>query len=246
MRGGSGPTSSRCLRRAVVTSAAGSPDDPTTAATTAFLKGQGVSVISVDASSEDPFVDVDHLMPEADLSGADAVIALGSPSATALAIALLCDLPLTVAGAVDGERLRAIDVALDGGAAMHRSVLDIEVDGVRRLCLRDLEIVAPTPVSLAISQAAGERRVEGARIKIASERPHSGQLSVRPAGGPTWSASRCHVDAAPPGTRVAINGREQELHQLSVIVHDVPLRELVLGAQSRRSEGIGTTQAASP
>lgn len=213
------------LDRVVLT---GPLDDASARSTADFLNASGVSLVPVDTSAEDPFIDVNHLLPDADMSDADAVIALGPPSATAVAIALLCDLPLTMAGFIDGRRFAAIDTALASGSAMHRSVLDVEIDGVRRLSLTDLDIAGPEHMVARLSDPAGERVVESARFGIGSERPHSGRLFVEHGDELIPGVQVVELDGAPPVTRAAINGREQRFRRLTVEVHDKPLRQLVL------------------
>lgn len=217
----------RFLRRAVVTAPVTERDAAATA-TGRFLLERGVSVDTVDTSTEDPFLDVDHLVPEIDLRGADAVITLGSPSVTAFAISLLHDVPFTMVGALDGSGLRAIEAALESGSVMHRSVLDVRVDGVRRLCLSDLEVDASEVIEATASDGPDRRRVAGTHLRVGAERPHSGCLCIEHPDGPPFSAELLHVSDAPAGARVAINGRDQQFRDLSVAVHGQLLRELVL------------------
>lgn len=117
-----GSTMTRGSGRAIVTVSGLDPEGATVSEAEWLLRDHGLRALTIDTSIEDSFADVHDLLLDVDVADADVVISLGGRSATALAIAVLCDVPMSVCGSLDARRLEAVQQAVSGGSELHRSV----------------------------------------------------------------------------------------------------------------------------
>jgi hypothetical protein len=184
--------------------------------------------VGVDAVVEDPFADAADLTGAVDLAGLDVVLTIGGGSVTAIAIAVLADVPLTPLGTVEPRRLHAIDAAIGSGAAVHRPVADLCVDGVRRLVTGPIEVHSHRPVDALLDDVRTVPVHADTTVRIAAELPTSGRLTVYVDGQPSRRAERLRVRSPGAPARLAASPRAQLFTELDVRLHARHLRELLL------------------
>lgn len=226
--------------RAIVTVSGLDPEGVTASEAEWLLRDHGLRALTIDTSIEDSFADVHDLLLDVDVADADVVISLGGRSATALAIAVLCDVPMSVCGSLDARRLGAVQQAVSGGSELHRSVLDVDVGGIRRFTSVDLEVIGSAPLAVTTTDRAGERTTNDVRrLRVGPERPSSGRLWADCSPWPAFATEAVRIDDAPEGSRIALDGRGQRFRQLGVRVHPRPLREVVVGSTAPRRATAG-------
>lgn len=191
------------------------------------LRSYGWSVVGVEAVVEDPFTEVAELTTGVDLSAIDVVLSVGGGSVTAIAIAVLAGVPLTPLGAVEVRRLQAIVDALDSGAAVHRPVCDLHVDGVRRLVTGPVEIRSHRPMEARLDERQIAVPAE-ATIRVTAELPMSGHLAVRVDGRLSNRAEHLHISCPDAPARLVASPRPQSFRELDVRLHSSHLHELLL------------------
>lgn len=219
------------LRSAVVVVGPGT----STAGVGRLLTDLGVANTIIDASMEDPFGDIDQVVTSVDAAGADVVMCVAARSVTAKAVAVLCDLPLAVTPTIDARRLQAIDDALVVGSEMHSGVIDVRLDGVRRLGYGDIELNDSRPFEATARVIQDRRAIEGhAHLRVGVERPGSGRLVIRADRTAPISADDILVESRSGRGRVSMGGREQRFQRLTGTLHHKPLRELVIGVSPHR------------
>lgn len=194
----------------------------------AELVQAGWDVGVVDATVEDPFADADDLAARMDLTGVEVVLTAGGGSSTAKTLAVLADVPIAPLGVPEARRLAAIAATLDAGTAVHRSVVDARVDGARRFVTGPLEVHSPRPVDARMDDVRSLRIPAGAEVRIAAERPMSGQLIVNIPHLPAERVTRVVLRCRDGEARLDATPRSQQFRELDVALHDRQLRELLL------------------
>jgi hypothetical protein len=192
------------------------------------LAAHGWAVVGVDAVVEDPFTDAAELIASVDLEDIDVVLTSGGGSITAIAIAVLADVPLTSLGAVEPRRLEAIDAAIESGAAVHRPVGDLHVDGVRRLITGPIEIQSHRHVDARLGDVRTLSIPAHTTIRVTAQLPMNGHLAVHVDGHPSHRADRLRVTSPHAPARLVASPRAQSFTELDVRLHDRHLRELLL------------------
>jgi hypothetical protein len=182
----------------------------------------------VDAVVEDPFTDVADLAADIDVAGIDVVLTVGGGSVTAIAIAVLADAPITPLGTVEPRRLDAINDAIESGAAVHRAIIDLHVDGVRRLVAGPIEVQSHHPVDAVLDDVRSVSVPADTTIRIAAELPMCGHLAVNVDRRPSSRATRLRLKSIDGPARLAASPRAQSFAELDVQLHARHLRELLL------------------
>lgn len=211
------------MRRAVVVSR----DTTAQQEQLAALTSHGWDVIGVDAVVEDPFTDVDELTRSVDLSAVDVVLTAGGGSVTAIAMAVLGGVPLSPLGAVEPRRLASIVAALESGAAVHRPVCDLRVDGIRRLVTGRVEVCSRRHMDAELDARSLSVPAD-ATILVSAELPMSGHLAVRVDGQLPNRTEHLHISCPDVPARLVASPRPQAFRELDVRLHGSPLRELLL------------------
>ncbi|MDZ7676058.1 MAG: hypothetical protein U5K30_13450 [Acidimicrobiales bacterium] len=200
-----------------------------------FLADLGVEATVVPIAAEDPFVGVDDLVGGGRVdNGYDLVWCLGGRSPTAVNLALSHDLALLCSRELDRAVVEAAEDALTGMSEIHRSVLDVQVDGARRFVPGSVE-VGPGTLHLELTQRVDTTTTTiDSPVRVMAELPATGRLSVGFDAGPRLMADQVTITSNAP-TRMSVDGgREQLVEYLRIAVLDRPLRELVLGAGARQ------------
>lgn len=192
------------------------------------LASHGWEGVGVDAVVEDPFTDVFDLTATIDLAGIDVVLTVGGGSVTAIAIALLADVPLTPLDTLERPRLRAIEGAIESGAAVHRPVADLRVDGVRRLVAGPLEVRSRHPITALFDAVRAVAVPAETTIGITAALPMTGHLAVNVDGYASGRAERLLLTSPDAPARLAASPRAQSFNELELRLHARHLRELSL------------------
>lgn len=218
-------------RRALVTV----PADHDAADVSRFLADMGIEAVTVDVSVEDPFVDSGEHSRSAGVDGAsDFVLCLGPRSPTAVHLAMDLDVPLACAARLDRPLLDAVESALLGMSEIHRSVLDVRVDGVRRLVPGSVE-VGPGELCIELCRRGEASSLEVmASVAVTAETPATGRVAVSVDRGPRQLVDEVTITGTSALRMTVDHGRGQHVDHLRIVVLDRPLREVVLGAGPRR------------
>lgn len=191
-----------------------------------------------DARSEQPMASVEQLVADHALAAPALIVCLGSRTATAEALALVHDVPLATTSTLAPKRVEAIAGATRTGSELRCAVLDMRVDGSRRFAIQHIAIGGEDLAIRGLHDRAGTWSPQRAAVRISPAGVDSTDVIVHDGAGGHSHGHRVTITANMGW--IAVRGPHQRFDRFDVEVHRSPLRQVVVGAPSRRRPMVDT------
>lgn len=191
-----------------------------------------------DARSELPMASVEQLVADHALATPDLVVCLGSRTATAEALALVHDVPLATTSTLAPRRVESIAAAVRTGSEMRCAVLDMRLDGSRRFAVQHIAMGGEGLAVRGLHDRADTWSPQRATVRISPAGVGSTEVMVHDGAGGHAHGGRVTITADIGW--IALRGPHQRFNRLDVEVHPSPLRQVVVGAPSRRRPVVDT------